>query len=59
MYFWTLDSSKTKLIIFVDNNNISWWLGEKEEDAGYLAWLAEGNTPEEWQPDIVQPTETP
>ena len=27
--------------------------------AGYLAWLAEGNTPEEWQPDIVQSNETP
>jgi hypothetical protein len=25
----------------------------------YLAWLAEGNTPEEWQPDIVQSNETP
>jgi hypothetical protein len=25
----------------------------------YLVWLAEGNTPEEWQPDIVQSNETP
>lgn len=25
----------------------------------YLAWLALGNTPEEWQPDIVQSNETP
>ena len=25
----------------------------------YLVWLAEGNAPEEWQPDIVQSNETP
>jgi hypothetical protein len=25
-------------------------LGLGEQDPNYLAWLAEGNTPEEWQP---------
>ena len=24
------------------------WLGDPEKDIEYLAWLAEGNTPEEW-----------
>ena len=25
-----------------------WWLGAGERDEKYLAWVAEGNTPEEW-----------
>jgi len=53
MYFWTLDASGTKLIIYLDQNNIEWWLGEKENDLKYLAWLEEGNTPEPWEPSTT------
>ena len=37
-------------IIYRDDNDVDWWLGLGEQDPNYLAWLAEGNTPEQWQP---------
>jgi len=41
----------TVAIVRVDDDGTPWWLGDGEQDAGYLAWLAEGNTPEEWKPE--------
>lgn len=38
-------------IIRISDDGIVTILGLGEEDEGYLAWLAEGNTPEEWNPD--------
>lgn len=38
-------------IIRLDDDGTPWWLGAGEQDEQYLAWLAEGNTPEEWNPD--------
>jgi hypothetical protein len=35
-------------IIRQDDDGVVWTLGLGEQDAGYLAWVAEGNTPEEW-----------
>lgn len=32
-------------------NGVVWWLGENENDPNYLAWVAEGNTAEEWSPE--------
>ena len=31
---------------------------ECEQSVAYLAWVAEGNTAEEWQPDAVEPETT-
>lgn len=38
-----------KTIARIEEDGILWWLGDGEQDAGYLAWLAEGNTPEQWE----------
>ena len=40
-----------KKVVRVDDDGTVWWLGAGEHDAGYLAWLAEGNTPEPWEAD--------
>lgn len=41
------------LVVRIDDDGGIWWLGDGEQDAGYLTWLAEGNTPEEWNPDNI------
>ena len=33
-------------------------LGLGDQDPEYIAWVAEGNTAEEWQPDAVEPETT-
>jgi hypothetical protein len=38
-------------VICRDENGVEWWLGEGEQDAGYLAWVAEGNEAMEWNPE--------
>ena len=30
-----------------------------KDNSEYLAWLAEGNTPEEWQPETIEPSSEP
>ena len=58
MYFLT----KLGNLVVVKSDGISWGIPTDEANSDYqqyLAWLAEGNTPEEWQPDIVQSNETP
>jgi hypothetical protein len=50
-YFFDIDQIGQKLIVRVDDDGTVWWLGEKELDSGYLAWVAEGNTATEWQPE--------
>ena len=51
MYFFSnlqfMDET-IRRIVRLDVNGEIWWLGEGEEDAGYLAWVAEGNTATEW-----------
>ena len=50
MYFV---NNETGLIKHIDNNVIYIFTIESREGLHdqYLAWLAEGNTPEEWQPE--------
>jgi hypothetical protein len=40
-----------KLICRKDEEGLYWWLGQNEEDEYYLAWVAKGNTPEQWEPE--------
>lgn len=41
--------NKTEIgVIRIDDSGQEWSLGDGELDTGYLAWLAEDNTPEEW-----------
>lgn len=51
IYFFTdvefLGNTK-KLICRKDNDGLVWWLSDGESDFAYLAWVAEGNTAEEW-----------
>ena len=35
----------------LDEDGILTWLGDGQEDAEYLAWVAEGNVAEEWNPN--------
>ena len=54
MYFFTeteFNGNTKKLICRKDEEGLLWWLADREQDVGYLAWVAEGNTPEEWSPD--------
>ena len=65
--FYTLEitdsltgETNTCIIQVLENGVRSWWENQNNSyNDQYLAWLAEGNTPEEWQPDIVQSNETP
>lgn len=48
-YFIQNGLTDTTEILRVGDDGIVWLLGEGEQDAGYLAWIAEGNTPEPWE----------
>lgn len=49
VYYSSADMFGQPTVVRVDDDGIIWWLGEGEQDPGYLAWLAEGNTPEPWE----------
>ena len=38
-------------IIRQDDDGVVWTLGLSEQDAVYVAWVAECNTAEEWSPN--------
>ena len=38
-------------VLRVDEDGLVWALGLGEQDDGYLAWVASGNTAQEWQPE--------
>jgi len=42
-------------VLRVDADGVVWTLGDGEADSGYQVWLADGNTPEEWNPEVTQP----
>jgi hypothetical protein len=46
-YVTTKDPIGNTLIVKIDND-VPTFIGEGEQDAAYLAWVAEGNTAEEW-----------
>jgi hypothetical protein len=46
-------SEGTNIIRIADNEIVTLGLGE--QDPEYLAWVADGNTAEEWQPETTQP----
>ena len=48
-YFFRTEYDATKSLLRVGNDGVVWLVGEQEQNAEYLSWLAEGNTPEEWQ----------
>jgi hypothetical protein len=35
-------------VLRISDDGVVWTLGEGQNDIGYLAWVAEGNTAEEW-----------
>lgn len=37
----------------LDENGIITWLGVPDQDYEYQQWLADGNNPEEWNPEGV------
>jgi hypothetical protein len=48
--FTKMDGSQgTNIIRITDNEVVTLGLGE--EDPGYLEWVAQGNTAEEWTPE--------
>ena len=56
-YYVTKNMFDQTAVVRVDDDGITWWLGDRDQDAGYLAWLAEGNTAEEWKPEESAPTD--
>lgn len=50
----TINGNTKTTVAYKTDDNIVWWLGDGEQDAGYLAWLAEGNEPQEWQPEEAE-----
>jgi hypothetical protein len=43
----SIDNQKSFSFIPIDDNNIDY--------LAYVAWLFDGNTPEEWNPEVTQP----
>lgn len=50
VYLTTTNASGDLLVIRRHEDGTEWWLGDRDQDAGYLSWLKEGNEPEEWKP---------
>ena len=50
-YLHTVELPKETItsVLRVGEDGVVWTLGEGELDTGYLAWVAEGNTAEEWE----------
>ena len=49
-YLHTIELPKETVtsVLRVGDDDIVWTLADGELNAGYLAWVAEGNTAEEW-----------
>ena len=50
-YFVFTGLNGSSEIIRQDDDGVVWTLGLGEQDAGYMAWVATGNTAEEWSPN--------
>jgi len=53
-YFVFTGLNGSSEIIRQDDDGVVWTLGLGEQDAGYMAWVTEGNTAEEWSADDDQ-----
>jgi hypothetical protein len=51
IFFWITENSQINFADVESNTG--------QERMMYLAWLAEGNTPEEWQPETIEPASEP
>lgn len=50
-YFIKTEYDGTKNLVRVGNDGVVWLIGMGTEEPNYLAWVAEGNTAEEWNPE--------
>jgi len=56
MYFLKTDSIVTNLVVKIESN-VEYFIPSDESNIdyqAYLAWLAEGNTPEPWNPEETE-----
>ena len=54
MFYIHTSESNSQIVVFVDDNQFVSFIPKDEQNSDYqkyLAWVAEGNTATEWQPE--------
>lgn len=57
-YYIGTDIFNLPFVMRVDEHGVPTWLGDRDKDAGFLAWVEAGNTPEEWVTPVIEETKT-